>query len=111
MEAEPPKRKRRWFQFSLRSLLIGVALLAVPCGYVGRQGEIPTRRRNLLSEHHFTFPSEYMPGEPGSIPWIRRAVFGDQAVERLRIRPGVTEEEVEELRSAFPEAKVELEKN
>jgi hypothetical protein len=25
-EAEPPKRKRRWFQFSLRTLLIGVTL-------------------------------------------------------------------------------------
>ena len=25
-EADPPKRKRRWFQFSLRSLLIGVTL-------------------------------------------------------------------------------------
>ena len=32
MEAEPPKaepkRKRRWFQFRLRSLMIGVTLLA-----------------------------------------------------------------------------------
>ena len=26
---EPPKRKRRWFQFSLRTLLIAVTLLAV----------------------------------------------------------------------------------
>ena len=29
MDADPPKRKRRWFQFSLRTLLIGVTLLAV----------------------------------------------------------------------------------
>jgi hypothetical protein len=29
-KAEPPKRKRRWFQFSLRSLMIVVTLLAVP---------------------------------------------------------------------------------
>ena len=28
-KAEPPKRKRRWFQFSLRTLLIVVTLLAV----------------------------------------------------------------------------------
>jgi hypothetical protein len=33
-EAEPPKRKRRWFQFSLRALLV-VTLLAVACAYVG----------------------------------------------------------------------------
>jgi hypothetical protein len=34
-KADPPKRKRRWFQFSLRSLLLVVTLLAVPCAYVG----------------------------------------------------------------------------
>jgi hypothetical protein len=28
---EPPKRKRRWFQFSLRTLLICVTLLAAVC--------------------------------------------------------------------------------
>jgi hypothetical protein len=47
MGAEPPKRKRRWFQFSLRSLLIFVTLLAVACGYVAREAEI-VRKRNSL---------------------------------------------------------------
>jgi uncharacterized membrane protein YidH (DUF202 family) len=42
MEAEPPiadspKHKRRWFQFSLRSLLIVVTLLAAAFAYVGWQ--------------------------------------------------------------------------
>ena len=31
-KAEPPQRKRRWFQFSLRSLLVIVAVVAVQCG-------------------------------------------------------------------------------
>jgi hypothetical protein len=31
-KADPPKRKRRWFQFSLRTLLIGVTLFAVNAG-------------------------------------------------------------------------------
>jgi hypothetical protein len=31
MQTEPPKRKRRWFQFSLRTLMIGVTLLAAVC--------------------------------------------------------------------------------
>jgi hypothetical protein len=40
MQMEPdvaaaPKRKRRWFQFSLRTLMIVVTVLAVPLGYVG----------------------------------------------------------------------------
>ncbi len=30
--ADPPKRKRRWFQFSLRTLLIGVTIFSVSCG-------------------------------------------------------------------------------
>jgi hypothetical protein len=28
-KADPPKRNRSWFQFSLRTLMIGVTLLAV----------------------------------------------------------------------------------
>jgi hypothetical protein len=34
-KADPPTRKRRWFQFSLRTLMIGVTVLALPLGYVG----------------------------------------------------------------------------
>ena len=34
-KAEPPKRKRRWFQFSLRSLLIVVVIVAIPCAWLG----------------------------------------------------------------------------
>ena len=33
-KADPPKRQRRWFQFSLRTLMIVVTLLAVVCAYV-----------------------------------------------------------------------------
>ena len=28
-KAEPPKRKRRWFQFSLRTLMIGALVVAL----------------------------------------------------------------------------------
>jgi hypothetical protein len=45
-KADPPKRKRRWFQFSLRSLMIGVTLLAVPLGYVGWQAKIVRDRKS-----------------------------------------------------------------
>jgi hypothetical protein len=33
-KADPPKRKRRWFQFSLRTLMIGVVLWAIGCWLV-----------------------------------------------------------------------------
>jgi hypothetical protein len=48
----PPKRKRRWFQFSLRSLMIGVTLLALVCWVIrDRQRLIQERdqARDLLN--------------------------------------------------------------
>ena len=33
-KADPPKRKRRWFQFSLRTLMIVVTMFCVISGYV-----------------------------------------------------------------------------
>jgi hypothetical protein len=44
--AEAPKRKRRWFQFSLRSLLIVVTLLAVVCGFAA----VVIENRKLMRE-------------------------------------------------------------
>ena len=48
-KADPPKRKRRWFQFSLRSLMIVVTLLAVPLGYVGWQKKAVQERKAMLA--------------------------------------------------------------
>jgi hypothetical protein len=31
-KTEPPKRKRRWFQFSLRTLFLVMAVVTVQCG-------------------------------------------------------------------------------
>jgi hypothetical protein len=50
-KADPPKRKRRWFQFSLRTLMIGVTVLAVPCGYVGWQAKIVRERTAWDTEY------------------------------------------------------------
>jgi hypothetical protein len=33
----PPKRERRCYQFSLRTLLIFVVIVAIPCGWLGRK--------------------------------------------------------------------------
>ena len=38
--ADPRKPRGRWFQFRLRTMLVAVALLAVPCGYVGSQVKV-----------------------------------------------------------------------
>src|SRR4029077_10177857 len=54
MEAEPPKsepikRKRRWYQFSLRTLLIVVVIVAIPCAWLGRKIEQKRPERNAGS--------------------------------------------------------------
>ena len=49
--AEPVKLKRPWFQFGLRTLLIGTALLAMVCRYVGRQAEIVRARQKFIDTH------------------------------------------------------------
>src|SRR5260221_801163 len=45
-KADPPKRKRRWFQFSLRALMIFTIVVAVACGWFGAKLE---RARNQKS--------------------------------------------------------------
>jgi hypothetical protein len=47
-EAEPPKRKRRWFQFSLLSLLIFTMACAVGAAWVAR--EMERKRIRALEE-------------------------------------------------------------
>ena len=47
-KAEPPKRQRRWFQFSLRSLLIFTAIVAVCCGWMGRRIEQKRNEREAV---------------------------------------------------------------
>ena len=44
-KADPPKRKRRRFQFRLRTLVVGVTLLAVVCAYVAHQARIVRDRQ------------------------------------------------------------------
>ena len=45
MEVEPPKRKRRWFQFSLRTLLIFVLVCAVGSAWLGVIAKRANRQR------------------------------------------------------------------
>ncbi len=46
--ADQPSPRRR-FQFRLRTLMIGVTLLAVPCGYIGWQARIVWERKAMLN--------------------------------------------------------------
>jgi hypothetical protein len=85
-----PKRKRRWFQFSLRTLMIVVTLLAVACGHVGRQAEIVRERETALrqaQEAKVAFPFLELPINWSELykqplPWVRQWL-GDEKVESI----------------------------
>jgi hypothetical protein len=47
-KADSPKRKRRWFQFSLRSLLIFTIVVAVACGWLGKRIEQKRKEHEVV---------------------------------------------------------------
>jgi hypothetical protein len=115
-KAEPPKRKRRWFQFSLRTLLIVVTLLAVPLGWVAWQAKIVRERKELRdkvkSDRGWVYAFGdfgrfgWHPAPKGSvdIPWIRRCL-SDEAVIEIDVPMGAEfDEEFNAAKRLFPEA-------
>jgi hypothetical protein len=112
MEAEPPqadlpKRKRRWFQFSLRTLLIGVTVLAALCAYVVHEAKIVSDRwatwRRINDEGGNVISAD------GTIPngpnWIRLALH-DRPVKWIYAPVFATDEEIKQFREMFPEAEI-----
>jgi hypothetical protein len=110
-KADPPKRKRRWFQFSLRTLMIVVTLLAVPLSYVGWQAKIVRERKVVLSAirdrgGHVVEASTV----PFLKPWATISSFrewlGDIAIQGIQL-PGETKsDEVGRIKIAFPESSI-----
>ena len=108
-KAEPPKRKRRWFQFSLRTLMIVITLLAIPCAYVCHEAKIVAKRKALLA---MKLGSDVTPpgwwrssGSPPSLPLVRRWL-GDQPICSMILPASLAPSLIEELREAFPEAAI-----
>jgi hypothetical protein len=101
---EPPNR--HWYQFSLRTLLIGVALLAVPMGYVGWQAKIVRERRAMLDMGNGNQTEEAEVGghKDASIPLIRRWL-GDHFCATVFLKH---EADFERYQAAFPEAEIFL---
>jgi hypothetical protein len=96
------KCKRRWFQFSLRSLTIGVTLLAPVSAYVARQHAFVHDRQQFLEDG----PTGYDTSDEASgIPWIRR-LLGDQAIGEIRLQPETDKAERQRVAALFPEAEI-----
>ena len=78
-EDDPPKRKRRWYQFSLRMLQIAVAMLALPLGYVGWKAKI-VREREAFLENRYYLPGESSPFEPVQASWMLRLLGANRSI-------------------------------
>jgi hypothetical protein len=91
LKADPPKRKRRWYQFSLRTLLVFAVAVAIGCAWLGRKIEQKRRERTaadaIIKLHGSVYwdyervtgkPGFWQPGaaQPFGPPWLR-AMLGE----------------------------------
>jgi hypothetical protein len=104
-KTEPPKRERRWFQFSLRTLMILVTLLAVACGYVAWQANIVRDRKAVLREIVANGGTWYpLPFTPEGLALSHRSPVRwllDDWYCTLMIIPPSMEARVDEIRPLF----------
>jgi hypothetical protein len=119
METEPPKveptkRKRRRYQFSLRSLLIAFTVLAIPCAYVGWQESIIRERRAVVATHG-TLMSWEIPRLKDIAPWqpsfrprppFPLRWFGEDGFAVVYAKDSETDDEIDNLKRLFPEAQI-----
>jgi hypothetical protein len=108
--AEPGMPRRRWYQFRLRTLLVVVTLLAIPCGYVGWQARIVHERKAVIAEverlggsYSSRRPSMFEAGDPC---WIR-LMLGDVPTHGCFVVPLKTDPAViRRIKLAFPDGVV-----
>lgn len=109
--------RRRWFRFSLRTLLVVMTAL---CSWLGWESSVVRGRKALLAEIKdkpgfiittaADYTGRYPPGKAipdlATIPIVRRWL-GDQAIQEIwsiRHYQGFSEEQLGRLTKAFPEA-------
>jgi hypothetical protein len=102
---------RRRFQFRLRTLMIGVALLAGVCGYVAHEANIVRERKAFLQSpgERFIQSPSYRNGQPVDpdmkVSWIRRMI-GDGPVSMIALPIGTDKTEYDRITALFPETKI-----
>jgi hypothetical protein len=102
-KADPPKRKRRWFQFSLRTLLIAVAIVCVACDWLDKAATVWQRTAMLKNAPAWWTDREY--DDTAEVTWLRR-VMGDQVIGTIVLDKTATDDQLESYRAVFPEASV-----
>ncbi len=108
-----PKRKLRWNQFGLRTLLIVVTLAACGLGSLGWQVRIAAERRAVLARMveqskivEFGWDNAKIP--PGGIAVPIRRWFGDNHFTALVLPNESSSDEIAKPRVLHPEANVRL---
>jgi hypothetical protein len=106
--ADKPSPRRR-FQFRLRTLMIVVALLAVPCAYVGWQAAIVRVRLKILADfrdppHIINWHTAYL-GDKSQAPGLLRRWLGDKEVGSLFF---ANRDDADRHHELFREARIEV---
>jgi hypothetical protein len=111
------KPRRRWFSFSLRSLLVATTVFGVWLGWetsVVRQRSRVQKELETTREYRFTTAAEYAdrygggppPANIATIPLVRRWL-GDRAVQEIWYYSAPKPAERERIAKVFPEASID----
>jgi hypothetical protein len=93
------------FQFRLRTLLIAVAVLSIPCAYVAKQAKT-VRDRQAAWAKISTFGKEgYASYIDSPLPRIRQWL-GDTPIAVIELPSDVSKADLDLIEAEFPEAKL-----
>lgn len=112
----PASPTRRWFQFRLRTLLVGVALIGAACGYVAHEWRI-VRERNALRDWlvanragdyspYISWSSLPASEHPPPVSWVRQ-LMGDYGEIWIDLTRRASAKDEAKVRAVFPEAEID----
>ncbi len=114
ISTSPPKPKRRWYQFSLRTLLIFMLVCGVGLGFFGRKAEQVRRQRLAIAAIEkasggVIWDFEWIPypkkaSDVARVPTVWRSLLGDDFFDKVVVVSIAHDAEMEYLKE-FPDLK------